>query len=105
MDQNLGIQYILSILIPILKAIFERFSLAKYQPYCKQINIFFTILITVLDVHISFSGLEDHYLADDDLPYATLSYANGPGARHMASSFQKHGARENLTSVDTGKNA
>ncbi|XP_041480447.1 alkaline phosphatase-like [Lytechinus variegatus] len=46
-------------------------------------------------------GLEDHYLADDDLPYATLSYANGPGALHLASSFRKHGTRENLTTVDT----
>ncbi|XP_071487100.1 alkaline phosphatase-like [Diadema antillarum] len=46
-------------------------------------------------------GLEDHYLADDDLPYSTLSYANGPGAKNLKLSFRKYGARENLTTVET----
>ena len=34
-------------------------------------------------------------LADDDLPYTTLTYANGPGA--------VENPRQNLTGVPTGK--
>ncbi len=46
-----------------------------------------------------FQGLSGD-MGDDDMPYATLSYANGPGYN---STFV-NGERRNLTGVDTSIN-
>ena len=50
-------------------------------------------------------GLVDDSLGDDDLPYTTLSYANGPGGYPVQDSFRDTGKRPNLTETDTGKKA
>ncbi len=49
-----------------------------------------------------FSGLYDLELADDGLPYPTISYTNGPGGILEKESFGTTGKRRNLTNVDTG---
>ena len=41
-------------------------------------------------------------MASDDLPYTTLSYANGPGGKELDESYQESGSRRNLTEEDTG---
>ncbi|XP_072035695.1 alkaline phosphatase-like [Amphiura filiformis] len=46
-------------------------------------------------------GLHDSYIAKDDMPYTTLSYANGPGGLELTDSFNEDGTRRNLTEVDT----
>lgn len=46
-------------------------------------------------------GINDAQNADDDLPYATINYANGPGHR---ANMQTHGIRKNLRSTDMHDN-
>ncbi|XP_072046900.1 alkaline phosphatase-like [Amphiura filiformis] len=45
--------------------------------------------------------LVDDAEGSDDLPYTTLSYANGPGGSIVADSFHDTGNRPNLTQTDT----
>lgn len=46
-------------------------------------------------------GVNDAQNADDDLPYATINYANGPG--HEAN-MQTQGVRKNLRKTDMHDN-
>lgn len=43
-------------------------------------------------------GTNNRYLGDDDIPYATLSYANGPGYRK-----EVNGSRVDVSKEDMGK--
>ncbi|XP_022104206.1 alkaline phosphatase-like isoform X2 [Acanthaster planci] len=46
-------------------------------------------------------GLSDLHIGYDDLPYTTISYANGPGGIVEQNSFNTTGKRRNLTDEDT----
>lgn len=45
-------------------------------------------------------GINNCQNGDDNLPYATLNYASGPG--HQLNMF--HGSRQNLNKLDIGNN-
>ncbi|XP_022104178.1 alkaline phosphatase, tissue-nonspecific isozyme-like [Acanthaster planci] len=46
-------------------------------------------------------GLYDLGVGDDDLPFTTIGYSNGPGGIAEQSSYKLSGSRRNLTDVDT----
>ncbi|XP_022104253.1 alkaline phosphatase, tissue-nonspecific isozyme-like isoform X2 [Acanthaster planci] len=46
-------------------------------------------------------GLYDLGVGDDDLPFTTIGYSNGPGGIAEQNSYNLSGARRNLTGVDT----
>ncbi|XP_022104227.1 alkaline phosphatase-like [Acanthaster planci] len=46
-------------------------------------------------------GLYDLGVGDDDLPFTTISYANGPGGTAEQISYNLTGSRRNLTGTDT----
>ncbi|XP_022104207.1 alkaline phosphatase-like isoform X3 [Acanthaster planci] len=47
-------------------------------------------------------GLSDLEIGDDNLPYTTVSYANGPGGAAELKSYKATGKRRRLTDKDTG---
>ena len=50
-----------------------------------------------------FSGLYNYGEGEDDLPFTTLAYADGPGGELELESYNKSGRRRDLSNVDTGE--
>ena len=60
-----------------------------------NLNVIMTVQLIITDPSTGFADISEI----DDLPYTTLSYANGPG---FASAFDANG-RVDLTNVDTSE--